>query len=165
MTVFEKAQVGDHVVSKTFKETKGIIVEIDLYDDYPIKVQFEDFNCITSFDLDGRIEPESDDYSISYSDEMHEIENRDICNILHRFRHAQEHDEVYCRNLGDGYIKEILEFQNCMYPVVVSFSNQTAQTEEIYTISGKQYAESAEPILFYRKGEDRYLTERPTRDR
>ena len=77
---------------------------------------------------------------------------------MNRFKNAQVGDEVYCRVYGDGIVNvKGSEF------IHVKFTD--SGVTHSYGYDGKFYNPIfkyySEPILFYRKGEDKYLTERP----
>lgn len=81
---------------------------------------------------------------------------------LPRFHEAQEGDLVYCMVHGEGVIKELIMNLNhdrisCYFPL----------TGEIYTryqTDGRISKDVGDPVLFYRKGSEKYLTERPKPD-
>lgn len=75
-----------------------------------------------------------------------------------RFHDAQVGDEVYCRRFGNGFISSVSE-ESCQFPILGSFKNSSDL--ESYTLNGKIDSSYVEPTLFYRKGEEKYLTERP----
>ena len=74
---------------------------------------------------------------------------------MERFEKAQVGDLVYCRRNGNGKIDKFIDD---MENIFVSFEDSITS---IYTISGKYMSKDKEQILFYRKGGERYLTERP----
>jgi hypothetical protein len=90
---------------------------------------------------------------------------------MRRFENAKVGDEVYCRLNGNGVITERLDGNGVIterldglrttYPIVVNFD----KSSDWYTLDGRCKIEDAEPILFYRKGDEKYLTERPKQKR
>ena len=74
---------------------------------------------------------------------------------MKRFENAQVGDLVYCRKNGEGKIDEIN--YSSSYPISCYFSKFYAT----YKKSGHIDGCDVEPMLFYRKGEERYQTERP----
>ena len=75
------------------------------------------------------------------------------------FKNAKIGDEIYAELWGDGVIKDVITYWT--YPVCVEFiSGCTAQ----FTSSGYEHTGHVKPSLFYRKGEQRNLTERPESD-
>lgn len=77
---------------------------------------------------------------------------------MERFEKAQVGDLVYCRRNGNGKIDKFIDD---MENIFVSFEDSITS---IYTISGKYMSKDKEQILFYRKGSERYLTERPEQE-
>lgn len=78
---------------------------------------------------------------------------------MERFENAQVGDLVYCRAYGNGKIAYI---GNSNLFIQVKFERDGRH--ELYLLGGKMLETHVEPLLFYRKGEDRYLTERPEPD-
>ena len=74
------------------------------------------------------------------------------------FENAQVGDEVYCRMRGDGVI--IAVNRGNALPIECAF-NDGIDSNEYYLFDGRIYNNSPEPLLFYRKDDERYLTERP----
>lgn len=75
-----------------------------------------------------------------------------------RFQDAQVGDAVYCRLHGIGIIIDI-DKRSKNYPIVVRHTGGDACT---YTYDGSADTSYEEPVLFYRKGSEKYLTERPS---
>jgi hypothetical protein len=73
----------------------------------------------------------------------------------HRFDEAQVGDEVNCLAMGDGVINII---NDTAYPIIARFINGSEIT---YTLDGFLSRDHKYPLLFFRKGEQRNLTERP----
>lgn len=80
---------------------------------------------------------------------------------MERFENAQVGDLVYCRIYGDGEIMNKKETNRCEYPITVKFKQSGLGS---YLVCGRFGKGHTEQILFYRKGEERYLTERPEPD-
>lgn len=78
-----------------------------------------------------------------------------------RFHDAQVGDEVYCRLHGEGIVVEPNHTPSYA-SVCVSFG--TGFRSIYYYIDGRLTEEAAESTLFYRKGKEKYLTERPESD-
>lgn len=78
---------------------------------------------------------------------------------MERFENAKIGDEVFCEVYGDGNIVRLQK--ESTYPVVVEFSSEY---RESYTRDGRIRKEAINPTLFYRKGAERNLTERPTEE-
>lgn len=79
---------------------------------------------------------------------------------MKRFENAKVGDEVYCRIEGKGVITEREPSSKCdPQPIMVRFD--VYNCSYWYFLDGKQEEEHAEPTLFYREGENLYLTERP----
>lgn len=74
-----------------------------------------------------------------------------------RFHNAQVGDEVYCRLKGNGIIKSTTYSER--YPLECFFEKYNSHRE--YTLDGRHDYYCEEPTLFYRKGSEKYLTERP----
>lgn len=74
---------------------------------------------------------------------------------MERFENAQIGDLVYCRQNGCGKVHNINP--DYSHPISVVFENNFWS----YKKTGHKSEEHAEPMLFFRKGEERYLTERP----
>lgn len=77
--------------------------------------------------------------------------------MMERFEDAQEGDLVYCRVRGCGEIVKVV--QGNEYPIRATF--ETWKIPEHYMVTGKFGVNHVEATLFYRKCEERYLTERP----
>lgn len=83
---------------------------------------------------------------------------------MERFENAKIDDLVWCRKHGNGAIYAIGK-SKCVYKIDVEFeSKEGCQIIASYTIGGYYEQDDAEPMLFYRKGEERYLTERPEQE-
>lgn len=80
---------------------------------------------------------------------------------MERFENAQVGDLVYCRVYGDGEIVNKKETSWGEFLIIVKFNLSGLES---YFVCGRFGKGHTEPILFYRKGEDRYLTERPEPD-
>lgn len=81
---------------------------------------------------------------------------------LSRFHEAQEGDLVYCMVHGEGVIKELIMDLNhdrisCYFPL-------TGKIYTRYQTDGRISKDVGDPVLFYRKGSEKYLTERPKPD-
>lgn len=72
-----------------------------------------------------------------------------------RFHNAQVGDDVYCRLRGEGIIKSITYSER--YPLECLFCDNCTP----FDYNGRSQKDHFEPTLFYRKGEEKYLTERP----
>ena len=80
---------------------------------------------------------------------------------MERFENAQIDDLVWCRKYGNGFI-EAIKNGEYVYRIGVVFGGEKGNPLfESYTIGGYINEGDVEPMLFYRKGEERYLTERP----
>ena len=80
---------------------------------------------------------------------------------MERFENAQIDDLVWCRKYGNGFI-EAIKNGEYVYRIGVVFGGEKGnQLFESYTIGGYFDEDDVEPMLFYRKGEEHYLTERP----
>ncbi len=80
---------------------------------------------------------------------------------MERFENAQIDDLVWCRKYGNGFIKAIKNGEY-VYRIGVVFGGEKGNPLfESYTIGGYINEGDVEPMLFYRKGKERYLTERP----
>lgn len=80
---------------------------------------------------------------------------------MKRFENAQIDDLVWCRKYGNGVI-DTIENGESVYKIEVVFEGEKGNPLfEAYTIGGYIDEDDAEPMLFYRKGEEKYLTERP----
>ncbi len=81
--------------------------------------------------------------------------------MMERFENAQIDDLVWCRKYGNGFI-EAIKNGEYVYRIGVVFGGEKGNPLfESYTIGGYINEDDVEPMLFYRKGEERYLTERP----
>ena len=78
---------------------------------------------------------------------------------MERFENAKIGDEVNCEVYGDGKIVSHTDGLN--YPQLVSF---TSGHTESYTPDGRMHKKAIKPTLFYRKGTERNLTERPVEE-
>lgn len=78
---------------------------------------------------------------------------------MERFENAKIGDEVFCEVYGDGNIVRLQK--ESTYPVVVEFSSEY---RESYRLDGRICKEAIKPTLFYRKGTERNLTERPAEE-
>ncbi len=81
---------------------------------------------------------------------------------LPRFHEAQEGDLVYCMGNGEGVIKErIMDLDHdrisCYFPL-------TGKIYTRYQTDGRISKDVGDPVLFYRKGTEKYLTKRPEPD-
>lgn len=81
---------------------------------------------------------------------------------LPRFHEAQVGDLVYCMAHGEGVIKELIMDLNhdrisCYFPL-------TGKIYTRYQMDGRISKDVGDPVLFYRKGSEKYLTERPKPD-
>ena len=74
---------------------------------------------------------------------------------MKRFENAQVGDEVYCRLRGEGVIKSITYSER--YPLECLFYDNCTP----FDYDGRLQKDHFEPTLFYRKGDKKYLTERP----
>lgn len=74
-----------------------------------------------------------------------------------RFHNAQVGDEVYCRLNGKGIIKSTTYSER--YLLECFFEKYNSHRE--YNLDGRHDYYCEEAMLFYRKGEEKYLTERP----
>lgn len=74
-----------------------------------------------------------------------------------RFHNAQVGDEVYCRLNGNGIIKSTTYSER--YLLECFFEKYNSHRE--YNLDGRHDYYCEEAMLFYRKGEEKYLTERP----
>lgn len=74
---------------------------------------------------------------------------------MKRFENAQVGDLVYSRIHGDGIIAAI--YDECLR----IRSEEDNFLDMTYNINGHFFYNVGEPILFYRNGSERYLTERP----
>lgn len=84
---------------------------------------------------------------------------------MERFENAQVGDLVYCRLGGNGKIIEIK--QGSMMPIHVNYPHRlpcNGIDYESYSLDGKIHKSNTEPVLFYRKGKERYLTKQPEPD-
>ena len=80
---------------------------------------------------------------------------------MERFENAQIDDLVWCRKYGNGFIEAIKNGES-VYRIGVVFGGEKGNPLfESYTIGGYINEGDVEPMLFYRKGEEKYLTERP----
>ena len=79
---------------------------------------------------------------------------------MKRFENAQVNDEIYCRLKGNGIIKSTTYSER--YPLECFFEKYNSHGE--YNLDGRHAYYCEEAILFYRKGEEKYLTERPEPD-
>lgn len=79
---------------------------------------------------------------------------------MERFENAQIDDLVWCRKYGNGVIEAIKNGEP-VYKIDVVFKGKKGPLFESYTLGGYINQYNAEPMLFYRKGEERYLTVRP----
>ena len=78
---------------------------------------------------------------------------------MERFENAKIGDEVNCEVYGDGQIVSHTDGLDC--PQLVSF---TSGHTERYTLGGRMHKKAIKPTLFYRKGTERNLTERPAKE-
>ena len=74
---------------------------------------------------------------------------------MKRFENAQVSDEVYCRLRGEGIIKSITYSER--YPLECLFYDHCTSFDH----DGRSQKDHFEPTLFYRKGPEKHLTERP----
>ena len=76
---------------------------------------------------------------------------------MRRFENAQIGDKVYCRLHGDGIIYDFSDINhnilNIHFPMLEIYKE--------YYAHGVLQLHHFEPTLFYRKGSEKYLTERP----
>lgn len=72
-----------------------------------------------------------------------------------RFHDAQPGDEVYSMIHGDCFIAGI------GYDLIYIKSYKHDFTDMAYTFNGNYFNDIGEPVIFYRKGDEKYLTERP----
>ena len=77
---------------------------------------------------------------------------------MNRFENAQVGDLVYCRIKGNGVIKNI-DYYEKYFPLICFFEKYDCNRR--YTLDGRHGIYCEEPTLFYRKDEEKYLTERP----
>ena len=75
---------------------------------------------------------------------------------MKRFENAKAGDLVYCRKYGPGKIVSV--YTGHSGGIECAFANNIFAE---YTFDGMYCERDLEPMLFYRKGEDKYLTERP----
>jgi len=79
---------------------------------------------------------------------------------MKRFEDAEIGDKVYSRIFGDGVV---VEKDGGRGYIKVNFSLPVGKF--FYLVDGRYFQPSdAEPTLFYRDGEERYLTERPKKE-
>lgn len=78
---------------------------------------------------------------------------------MKRFENAHVGDEVYCRLYGNGIIKSI-DYSECELRITCLFEKHHNRYAG-YDVDGKHNCYCEEPMLFYRKGSEKYLTERP----
>ena len=78
---------------------------------------------------------------------------------MERFENAKIDDEVFCEVYGYGKIVSFID--GSTFPVVVEFSSEY---QESYVLDGRIRKEATKPTLFYRKGTERNLTERPVEE-
>lgn len=77
---------------------------------------------------------------------------------MERFENAKIGDEVFCEVYGYGKLVSLTVPSGSTYPVVAKFSSEY---RESYMLDGRIRKEATKPTLFYRKGTERNLTERP----
>ena len=75
---------------------------------------------------------------------------------MKRFENAKAGDLVYCRKYGSGKIVSV--YHGHGQGIECAFANNIFAE---YSFDGRYCERDLEPILFYRKGEEKYLTERP----
>lgn len=78
---------------------------------------------------------------------------------MERFENAKIGDEVFCEICGEGKIVAFTD--KSPFLVVVKFSTGH---RESYTLDGRIRKKAIKPTLFYRKGPERNLTERPAEE-
>ena len=75
---------------------------------------------------------------------------------MRRFENAKAGDLVYCRKYGPGKIVSV--YHGHGQGIECAFANNIFAE---YSFDGRYCERDLEPMLFYRKGEEKYLTERP----
>lgn len=75
---------------------------------------------------------------------------------MKRFENAKAGDLVYCRKYGSGKIVSV--YHGHGQGIECAFANNIFAE---YSFDGRYCERDLEPMLFYRKGEEKYLTERP----
>ena len=75
---------------------------------------------------------------------------------MKRFENAKAGDLVYCRKYGPGKIVSV--YTGHSQGIECAFANNIFAE---YTFDGRYCERDLEPMLFYCKGEEKYLTERP----
>ena len=75
---------------------------------------------------------------------------------MKRFENAKAGDLVYCRKYGPGKIVSV--YTGHIGGIECAFANNIFAE---YSFDGRYCERDLEPMLFYRKGEEKYLTERP----
>ena len=78
---------------------------------------------------------------------------------MERFENAKKGDEVFCEVYGDGKIVSCRDLVFCK--ILVEFMSSA---RESYTLGGRMHKKAIKPTLFYRKGTERNLTERPAEE-
>lgn len=78
---------------------------------------------------------------------------------MERFENAKIGDEVFCEVYGDGKVVSCRDLVSCR--ILVEFMSSA---RESYTPDGRMHKKAIKPTLFYRKGTERNLTERPAKE-